>query len=105
MDLEKLSAILTKYQYKNKLGNQKVYVKLGFSQSVEVVPKENEKVLIANKLEFWNPLTGAIEMSLKKAMTPTQRQFFSHASWLSLLVPIVLKPLMYWFYHAFCCGY
>ena len=68
MDLDKLVEKLNKYQFKNKIDNKKITVKLGISQEVSIDFSDGEKVLIKDKLVAWNPLTGIINMSLKQTM-------------------------------------
>ena len=59
---------LDKYGYKYGSNGNKITVKLGHSQMVDIDFTAEEKVIIKDRLTGWNFISGMIPMSLKGAM-------------------------------------
>ena len=67
MGIEKMEALLEKFDYKFERNNNELIIKMDFSQRMIVDFSKPEKVVIKDKLIGWNLLTGFIEMSVKNA--------------------------------------
>lgn len=67
MELNKITKILEKNNYKYKVKNQIIIVSLEFSQNVVIDLSNSSKIIISDHLANWNFLTGCIKMSLKNA--------------------------------------
>lgn len=68
MEKENALEFLKKYDYKFHEEDQKIVVKLDFSQRVYLDFSEDDKMKITDKLIGWNFLTGLLSMSLKNAV-------------------------------------
>lgn len=67
MGTEKTEELLKKFDYTFLRKNEKLIIKLDFSQRIIVDFTDPEKVKITDKLIGWNFLTGIIEMGIKNA--------------------------------------
>ena len=67
MSIEQTERLLKKYDYKVQRYNDKLVVRLPFSQRVTLDYSESEKVSITSRLVGWNFLTGILEMKLTNA--------------------------------------
>ena len=68
MDKDKIISALDKYDYKYITQNEVIIVKLAYAQQIIIELKNDDKVIIKDKLVAWNFLTGSIQMNMKKAM-------------------------------------
>jgi len=86
MEKEKTIQFLKKYDYKFYEENQKIIVKLDFSQRVYLDFSEDDKLKITDKLIGWNLLTGVLSMSLKNAVI-----YISIMSFFAALITLILN--------------
>ena len=68
MNKDKIISALDKYDYKYITQNEVIIVKLDYAQQIIIELKNDDKVIIKDKLVAWNFLTGSIQMNMKKAM-------------------------------------
>lgn len=68
MEKEKTIEFLKKYDYKFHEEDQKIVVKLDFSQRVYLDFSEDDKMKITDKLIGYNLLTGLLSISFKNAV-------------------------------------
>ena len=68
MELNKITEILEKNNYKYQINNQVIVVSLDLSQNVVIDLSNSSKIIISDYLNNWNFLTGCIKMSLKNAI-------------------------------------
>ena len=67
MEIDKIESLLKKYSYQVRRYNNKLVVKLPFSQIVIVDCSNAPNIKISSKLVSWNFLTGILEMELSSA--------------------------------------
>ncbi len=67
MGIDKTEKLLKKFDYNFRKENNKLIIKMDFSQRVIIDFSDSEKIVIKDKLVGWNFLTGMIEMSIKNA--------------------------------------
>lgn len=67
MGIDKTEELLKKFDYTFLRKNDKLIIKLDFSQRIIIDFTDPEKIKITDKLIGWNFLTGIIEMSIKNA--------------------------------------
>lgn len=68
MQLEKTATLLRKYDYDLRQYQDKLVVKLPFSQEIHLDYSEPSKIGITSKLVSWNFLTGILEMRFNHAL-------------------------------------
>jgi hypothetical protein len=85
MEKEKILEFLKKYDYKFHEEDQKIVVKLDFSQRVNLDFSEDDKMKITDKLIGYNFLTGLLSISLKNAVIYNSIMCFFALVILSLL--------------------
>jgi len=68
MEIDKTEKLLKKFDYKFQRKNNKLVIKMDFSQRIIIDFSDSEKIIIKDKLVGWNFLTGLIEMSCKNAI-------------------------------------
>ncbi|SMD42542.1 hypothetical protein SAMN00777080_1102 [Aquiflexum balticum DSM 16537] len=67
MGIDNTEELLKKFDYTFLRKNDKLIIKLDFSQRIIIDFTDPEKIKITDKLVGWNFLTGIIEMSIKNA--------------------------------------
>lgn len=76
MEKEKTLEFFKRYNYKFFEEENKIVVKLDFSQRVYLDFSEDDKLKITDRLIGWNFLTGLLNMSLKNAIVYNSIMFF-----------------------------
>jgi len=84
MSKENLINKLIKYQLKFWESDEVINIKLGSRQEVLVAFYQDNKISITDKLISWNPLSGIMRLSLKKAVVFQSVSIF--LLWLLLLI-------------------
>lgn len=67
MGIDRTEELLKKFDYTFLRKNEKLIIKLDFSQRITIDFTDPEKIKITDKLVGWNFLTGIIEMGIKNA--------------------------------------
>lgn len=65
---EKIITKLIQYKVKFSQTGNSVTIMLGLSQEILVVFSDDNKISITDQLRGWNPLSGALKMSIRNAM-------------------------------------
>jgi hypothetical protein len=68
MTIEKTEGFLKKFDYKFQKQNQFLIIKMDYAHTVLIDFSNPKKILISDKLNTYNFLTGIIKMSIKKAV-------------------------------------
>lgn len=68
MNIENTEGFLKKFDYKFQKQNQSLIIKMDYALTVLIDFSNPEKVLISDKLNTYNFLTGILQMSIKKAV-------------------------------------
>jgi hypothetical protein len=67
MGMDKTEELLKKFDYQFQKRNDRLIIKLDFSQRIIIDFTDPEKIKITDKLVGWNFLTGIIEMGIKNS--------------------------------------
>lgn len=68
MTEKEITSFLDLYNYKFEIKSNQVIVDLGYKLLVNITIKENGTLLIEELLKGWNPVSGLIDLTIKKAM-------------------------------------
>lgn len=68
MTEKEIISFLDLYNYKFEIKSNKIIVDLGYKLLVSISIKENGTILIEDCLKGWNPVSGLIDFTIKKAI-------------------------------------
>ena len=84
MTKEKIKTKLIRYRIKFDDYEKSLNIKMGHSHEILIEFSDDDKISMSDKLTSWNPLSGILNISLRKAVILQSVSIF--LSWLLLLI-------------------
>ena len=84
MTKEKIKTKLIRYRMKFDDYEKSLNIKMGHSHEILIEFSDDDKISMSDKLTSWNPLSGILNISLRKAVILQSVSIF--LSWLLLLI-------------------